>query len=82
MDLVKAVILICAAGLPRSECQPESALAVMVRSEVTSPGLCGLHAQSLLSTSAFADELAEGAYIKVNCRIGEKAAKNSTRLVE
>jgi hypothetical protein len=79
MDLVKAVILICATAVPRSDCQPETALHVLVRHEATSVGLCGIHAQTLLSTSAFADDLGEETYLKVNCMVGRRAVNTAVQ---
>jgi hypothetical protein len=74
MDLVKTVILICASMLPRNECQPETALHVIVKHESGPPGLCGMQAQALLAASAFADDLGESTYLKVRCTLGRSTA--------
>jgi hypothetical protein len=79
MNLVTAVILICAATVPRSDCQPETALHVVVRHEATSVGSCGIHAQALLATSAFADNLRERTYLKVNCVMGRHTVKTAAQ---
>ncbi len=82
MELVKAVILICSTALPAADCEPETALDVIVAPQNSSMELCGFHAQAYLASGAFADRLGEGTYLKVQCRFGQRTATNEPPLSE
>ena len=82
MGFVKVVLLICATSLPRAECQPESALDVILGPETTSLSFCGFQAQAFLARMAFSEKLHEGTYLKIQCTLGHRTATATPRLRE
>jgi hypothetical protein len=79
---MNTLILICALGLARADCSPETAVAVVQGPEVGAPGMCGLHGQAYLAETALADYLDGDHYLKIRCGArpsmveGEKARRN------
>ena len=73
MELVNAVLLICAAAIPRAECQPETALDVIVAPDATTVGLCGFQSQAYLASMRLSKTLGKGTYLKIQCKMGRRA---------
>ena len=74
MDLVKTILLICSTTLPRSECQPDTALDVIIGPKVTTMGLCGIQSQAFIAATWFTETLAEGTYLKIQCKMAHPTA--------
>ena len=68
MELLKAILLICSTALPRAECQPETALHVIIGPEATTASLCGFQSLAYLATTTLAETLSEGTYLKIQCK--------------
>lgn len=66
VPLIKMLVLICAAGLSRADCQPETARVVMTGPDTESMVACMFVGQAYLAGSAI--ELGEGEYVKIQCR--------------
>ena len=75
MHLIHAVLLICATGLPRAECQPETALNVIRAPDSTTFGLCGIQSQGYLASTAFSQYLDKGVYLKILCTKSHEVLK-------
>jgi hypothetical protein len=67
MQLVSAVILICSTAIAPADCQPDTALDVLVAPKATGHSLCGLQSQAYLASSALAPQLGDGRYPKLVC---------------
>jgi len=67
MHLISAVILICSTSVAPANCQPDTALHVLVAPEATSYGLCGLQSQAYLASTSLASELGDDRYPKFVC---------------
>ncbi|MDX1400324.1 MAG: hypothetical protein R3245_00235 [Kiloniellales bacterium] len=67
MHLIQAVLLICATGMPRAECQPETAFDVIRAPDSTTFGLCGIQSQGYLASTAFSQYLDKENYLKIVC---------------
>ncbi len=67
MQMVSAVILICSTAVAPADCQPDSALDVLVAPRATGHSLCGLQSQAYLAASALAPQLGDGRYPKLVC---------------
>ncbi|HSR71678.1 MAG TPA: hypothetical protein VLL72_04795 [Kiloniellales bacterium] len=64
--MIKMLILICAVGLSRADCQPEVARVVMTGPDTDNPVACMFTGQAYLAGSAI--EVGEDEYVKVLCR--------------
>jgi hypothetical protein len=64
--MVKVVILVCALSLPRAECQPETARAVVQGPEATNATMCMFRGQAFLAGSAI--EVGRNEWVKVLCQ--------------
>jgi hypothetical protein len=65
--MMKTLLLICALGIPRGECDVETATAVIQGPEAPSLVACGLHGQSYIAEGALAGYLEDGHYLKISC---------------
>jgi hypothetical protein len=65
--MVSAVILICSTAVAPADCQPDTALDVLVAPRATGHSLCGLQSQAYLASSALAPQLGDGRYPKLVC---------------
>ena len=73
MEMVNAVLLICAVTVPRAECQPETALDVLVAPEATTTGLCGFQSQAYIASLRLSETLGKTTYLKIQCKMGRRA---------
>lgn len=64
--MVKVVILVCALSLPRVECQPETARAVLQGPEATNATTCMFRGQAFLAGSAIS--VGRDEWVKVLCQ--------------
>ncbi|WP_193371046.1 hypothetical protein [Pelagibius marinus] len=64
---IKTVVLICSNTLSRSQCQPSTALDILVAPGATTFGLCGLQAQAYIANSTLAQELSKDSFLKIIC---------------
>lgn len=69
---VKTLLLICALGMPRGECNVETATAVVRGPDADSVVTCGLHGQAYIAEGALAGYLADGHYMKISCTTGRR----------
>lgn len=67
MQMVSAVILICSTAVAPADCQPDTALDVLVAPKATGHSLCGLQSQAFLASSILAPQLGDGRYPKLVC---------------
>jgi hypothetical protein len=70
--LMKTVLLICALGMPRGDCNLETATAVVQGPDTDSFVTCGLHGQAYIAEGALAGYLEDGHYLKVTCSSGSR----------
>jgi hypothetical protein len=68
MHLIESILLICSTTLPRAECQPDTALDVIIGPKATSARLCGFQSQAFLAPTTLAATLAKGTYLKIQCK--------------
>ena len=66
--MFKVLILVCAAHLAPSECQPGTALEVLQGPEARNEIACALQSQAYLAQTALGRELRSDEYVKVRCR--------------
>jgi hypothetical protein len=67
-----ALILVCAAGLDRSDCQPNTAIDIIRGPSVRNEIVCFHDAQSMMATTAIAPRAGKE-YLKIQCaRRGQK----------
>ena len=64
--MFKVLILVCSTALTPSECQVDSAVAVINGPEAPSERLCGLNGQAYLAGTALAARH-EDEYVKIKC---------------
>jgi hypothetical protein len=64
--MVKVLILVCALSLPRAECQPETARAVVQGPGATNATTCMFRGQAFLAGSAI--RVARNEWVKVLCQ--------------
>jgi len=72
--MIKVLILVCALGLDRGACQPDSARVVLRGPAADNPVACMFTGQAYLAGSAI--EVGEDEYVKVQCGL-----PNDTRTV-
>ncbi len=68
MEFVKVLLLVCAAGLPRGDCQVDTALDVIAGP--ANPMACGVMSQAYVASTAISRSLADGDYLKIFCGRG------------
>jgi hypothetical protein len=64
--MVKVVILVCALSLPRAECQPETARAVLQGPDAGNATTCMSRGQAFLAGSAI--RVGQNEWVKVLCQ--------------
>lgn len=69
---MKTLLLICALGMPRGECNVETATAVVQGPDAQSLVTCGLHGQAYIAEGALAGYLEDGHYLKISCTAGSR----------
>lgn len=67
MEFFKVVLLVCAAGLPRADCQTQTALQVVSGPDARNELACGLQSQAFLASSAIGRGLSGNEYLKILC---------------
>ena len=70
--MTKTVILICALGMPRAECDLQTAEAVIQGPMAAHAGRCGLLGQAYLAETPLADYLDGEHYLKINCTFNDQ----------
>jgi hypothetical protein len=65
--MMKTLLLICALGVPRGDCNVDTAEAVVQGPETQSLVTCGLHGQAYIAEGALAGYLQDGNYLKISC---------------
>ena len=75
MDLLKALILVCAVDIAPADCNSDSARVVLAGPEVRSNGMCGMNAQAYLAQTAIGREKTDEEYLKVICTRRQKAER-------
>lgn len=70
--MVKSVILICALGVSKGDCNLQSAEAVIQGPSVAHAGQCGLYGQAYLAETVLADYLDGEHYLKIICTSGDR----------
>jgi hypothetical protein len=65
--MIKALALICAATIPRPDCQPVTALEVIVGPDATNGVSCLFQTQAFVAHLARTRPVPEGHYVKVVC---------------
>lgn len=65
--MFKVILLICAASLEPSDCQPQTAIDVLQGPVAANEITCGLHSQAYLAESALSASLSKDSYLKVVC---------------
>ena len=71
--MIKALALICASALPHADCQPETALEVVIGPSATNAHACLFQTQAFVAHLARTHPLPDGHYLKVVCtRVREK----------
>ena len=70
--MMKTLLLICALGIPRGDCNVETAEAVVQGPEAPSLVTCGLHGQAYIAEGALAGYLEGGHYLKISCTAGNR----------
>ncbi|MEM7043147.1 MAG: hypothetical protein AAF543_10090 [Pseudomonadota bacterium] len=65
--MMKALILICAIGVPRADCSIDTALDIIQGPEVGSFGHCAFMGQAYIADTAIAGALDGEHYLKVVC---------------
>ena len=66
--MFKVLILVCAANLAPSECQPDTALEVLQGPEARNEIACALQSQAYFAQTALGRDLQPGEYVKIRCR--------------
>ncbi len=66
--MFKVIILVCAASMPPSQCQPNSAIEVVQGPDARNEIMCGMHSQAYLAGTAIGRDLRPDEYVKVQCR--------------
>lgn len=69
--MIKVFILVCALGLDRGACQPDTARAVLNGPDADNPVACMFTGQAYIANSAI--EVGEDEYVKVQCRLPSDA---------
>lgn len=65
--VVKALALVCATALPRSDCQPETALDVVTGPAATNGVACMFQTQAFVAHLSRTHPIPEHHYLKVVC---------------
>ena len=65
--MMKALILVCALGLPRGDCSIDTATAVVKGAEAGHLAECGFRGQVYPASTALADYLDGSNYLKIVC---------------
>ncbi len=65
--MFKVILLVCAASVPRSDCQPNTALQVVLGSDANNAISCLMQSQSSLAGTTIGRTLSKAEYIKVKC---------------
>jgi hypothetical protein len=61
------LILICALGIAQADCSTTTATVVVQGPEASGPASCGLHGQAYIASTAIAEYLYDGHYLKLAC---------------
>lgn len=69
---MKTLILVCAMGVAQPDCSIATATAVIQGPEAASPMQCGLHGQAYVASTAIAEYMKDGHYLKVACTPGNQ----------
>ncbi|MEM8951934.1 MAG: hypothetical protein AAGA21_24545 [Pseudomonadota bacterium] len=77
--MMKTLILICALGLARADCTPETSVVVLQGPDVGSLGRCGFLGQAYLADTAMANYLDGEHYMKIMCTSGERNSPQQAR---
>lgn len=64
--MLKVLILVCAAAIPRADCHEDTARIVMQGPDATNEIACGMQSQAYFAGTGL--ELAEEEYLKILCR--------------
>ncbi|MGI9488996.1 MAG: hypothetical protein ACR2RF_24560 [Geminicoccaceae bacterium] len=70
--MMKTLILICALGMARADCTPETSVAVLQGPEAGSLAQCGFLGQAYLADTAMANYLDGEHYMKILCTAGDR----------
>lgn len=68
MELLKALILVCAVDIAPADCTSDNARVVMAGPETQSSAFCGMQGQAFLAQTAIGREKADDEYMKVVCK--------------
>lgn len=64
---MKTLILVCAMGVTQPDCSIATATAVIQGPEAAGPMQCGLHGQAYVASTAIAEYMKDGHYLKIAC---------------
>lgn len=64
--MFQMMILVCALGVPRAQCQADTALDVLHGPQVVNELMCGLHGQAMMAGTSLIGRN-KGEYIKLTC---------------
>ena len=70
--MMKTLILICALGMARADCTPETSVAVLQGPEAGGLAQCGFLGQAYLADTAMANYLDGEHYMKILCTSGDR----------
>ncbi len=80
--MMKTIILICALGLPRADCTPETSVIVLQGPDSGGLAQCGFLGQAYLADTAMANYLDGEHYMKILCTAGERTIPRHARSPE
>ena len=69
--MMKTLILVCAIGMARNDCTPESSVAVLQGPDAGGLAQCGFLGQAYLADTVLANYLDGEHYMKILCTAGE-----------
>lgn len=70
--MMKTMILICALGMARADCTPDTSVAVMQGPDAGGLAQCGFLGQAYLADTAMANYLDGEHYMKILCTAGDR----------
>lgn len=70
--MMKTLILICALGMARNDCTPETSVAVLQGPDSSGLAQCGFLGQAYLADTAMANYLDGEHYLKTLCTAGDR----------
>jgi len=71
--MIKTVILICALGMARADCTPETSVVVLQGPDAGGFAQCGFLGQAYLADTAMAEYLDGEHYMKILCAAGNQS---------